>query len=261
LIHEIGHALGLLHPGDYEAGSADDPRPPTYEQDRGYMEDSQQYTVMSYFSEQETGADFNGAFAATPLLHDIAAVQRLYGANMNTRTGDTTYGYNSNADRAAFHISSPDENPVFAIWDAGGIDTLDFSGSTFRQTIRLSDDSFSSVNGLTNNVAIAAGVDIEKNAIENAKGGSNVDYIYGNGFANEISGNDGGDYLFGDDGEDTLNGDAGNDSLEGGWGRDTLRGGANEDTLDGGHDGELDTLEGGAGNDTYIVHAGCPGGC
>jgi serralysin len=40
------------------------------------------------------------------MLYDIAAAQRLYGANMTTRTGDTTYGCNSNSGRAEFSLTS-----------------------------------------------------------------------------------------------------------------------------------------------------------
>lgn len=34
------------------------------------------------------------------MLHDILAIQHLYGANTHTRTGDTTYGFHSDSDRA-----------------------------------------------------------------------------------------------------------------------------------------------------------------
>ena len=94
---------------------------------------------------RETGADHvDGSkiiYGATPLLHDIAAIQRLYGANMTTRTGDTTYGFNSNADRESFHIDSAGEKVVFAVWDAGGKDTFDFSGYSEDQWIRLGEVS------------------------------------------------------------------------------------------------------------------------
>ena len=45
------------------------------------------------------------AYAATPLIHDILAIQQIYGADMTTRTGDTTYGFNSNAGRDSFDFT------------------------------------------------------------------------------------------------------------------------------------------------------------
>ncbi|MBP3935709.1 MAG: matrixin family metalloprotease, partial [Pseudomonas sp.] len=46
LTHEIGHTLGLSHPGDYNAGNGN----PTY-RDAVYGEDTRAYSVMSYWSE------------------------------------------------------------------------------------------------------------------------------------------------------------------------------------------------------------------
>jgi serralysin len=100
-LHEIGHALGLSHPGNYNVlpGGATI----AYDGNAIYREDTDQYTVMSYFSESITHANFVDTFAMTPLLHDIAAIQRLYGANTTTRTGDTVYGFGSNAGSSVCH--------------------------------------------------------------------------------------------------------------------------------------------------------------
>jgi len=225
LVHEIGHALGLQHPGNYHAGPDVDI---TYAANAEYIEDSRQYSVMSYFQAAETGADHvDGSrtiYGATPLLHDIAAVQRLYGANMTTRTGDTTYGFNSNADRESFHIDNAGEKVVFAVWDAGGKDTLDFSGYSEDQWIRLGDGQFSDVGGLTKNVAIAQGANIE-----DAKGGSGNDHLIGNDIANHLYGNCGDDYLNGGRDADILEGGEGNDTLIGGSGSDVMLGGLGDD--------------------------------
>jgi len=48
----------------------------SYSADASYYEDSRQYTVMSYFSEVNTGGSFVGRFSAAPLLDDIAAAQQ-----------------------------------------------------------------------------------------------------------------------------------------------------------------------------------------
>src|SRR6185369_6943646 len=100
--HEIGHALGLSHPGDYDAG---DGTPLSYAL-ADYYQDSRQYTVMSYWDAYETGAQhvdwatMRFSYSSTPLIHDIAAVQAIYGADTTTRTGDTTYGFNWTSDLA-----------------------------------------------------------------------------------------------------------------------------------------------------------------
>lgn len=195
LTHELGHAIGLAHPADY---AADANNSLSYAADAGYYEDSRQYTVMSYFSESNTGGAFNGAYAAVPLLDDIAAAQLAYGANMSTRTGDTVYGFNANAGRDWFSATSTSTKLVFALWDAGGTDTLDFSGYRVAQTIDLRPGYFSSVGGLTGNIAIAMGA-----TIENAIGGSAADIINGNPAANRITGGQGDDKIDGALGLDT----------------------------------------------------------
>ncbi len=153
LIHETGHALGLSHPGDYNAIDANgNPANPTYADDAQYAQDSLQYTVMSYFDGYETGAQqidwtlLNFAYASTPLVHDIAAIQRIYGADPTTRTGNTTYGFNSTADRAVYDFTI-NTRPILAIYDAGGEDTIDFSGWNTPSIINLNEGSFSSGGG------------------------------------------------------------------------------------------------------------------
>lgn len=202
LIHEIGHALGLGHPGDYNAGNGS----PTYANSASYYEDTRQYSVMSYWSETNTGGDNGGYYAAAPLLDDIAAIQRLYGANNTTRTGDTVYGFNSNTGRDYYTAISGSSALIFAAWDAGGNDTFDFSGYGSAQVIDLNDGNFSDVGGLKGNVAIAQGA-----TIENARGGSGADRIIGNEVANQLFGNAGNDVLIGGGGADVLTGGSGAD--------------------------------------------------
>jgi serralysin len=205
-IHEIGHALGLEHPGEYNGGN------PTYANDALYAQDSIMYSVMSYFDASNTGADWVASdgkkyYAQTPMLHDILAIQALYGAETTTRTGNTVYGFNSNAGNALYDFNQ-NAHPILAIWDAGGNDWLDLSGFATASKIDLNQGAFSDCDGMTKNIAIAYGCDIE-----NARGGSGNDTLIGNALDNILDGGAGNDILTGGAGADILIGGNGNDTF------------------------------------------------
>ena len=275
LVHELGHTIGLGHPGAYDATASGTL---TYATDAEYYEDSRQYTVMSYFAGTNTGASLPG-YSAAPLLDDIAAIQQIYGANMTTRTGNTVYGFNSNADRPWFILSSNASPAQFAVWDAGGHDTFDFSEYVSNQVIDLRPGFFSDVGGYVGNVAIAIGTNIEDaiggygsdsitgNDLNNSlNGGLGDDTIYGGAGDDTIYGSEGNSYLRGDSGNDVIQGSLGFDDINGNMGNDTCYGGDGNDWVVGGKDNDLlfgengddivygnlgdDTCLGGAGNDT-----------
>lgn len=203
LMHETLHAIGLPHPGTYNRNPNEDI---VYNLHAQFFQDSLQYTVMSYFGAHETGAQHGGAFSITPMLYDIEALQRLYGENLATRAGDTVYGFNSTAGRAVYDFTQV-TNPVVAIWDGGGNDTLDLSGYAQSALLDLNPGAFSSAGGLVGNIAIAL-----RAAIENGIGGSGSDTLIGNGVGNRLVGGGGADVLAGRGGDDRLEGGEGFDT-------------------------------------------------
>lgn len=242
-IHELGHALGLDHPGHYNGGS------PTYANDALYAQDSQQYTLMSYFTADKTGADWVASdgkryYPQTPMMHDILAIQKIYGADPTTRADNTVYGYNATTDETVYDFTQ-NLHPVLCIYDAGGVDTLDLSGSAYSSVIDLTPGSFSSTDMMTQNISIALNT-----WIENAIGTNAGDTLTGNSQNNVLSGLDGDDALYGGAGNDTLDGGDGDDLLDGGTGNDLFRGGVGDDTYIVDSAGDVVVEDAGAGIDT-----------
>jgi serralysin len=255
LVHEIGHAIGLGHPGDYDASDDEDI---TYAVHAEYYEDSRQYSVMSYFASANTGASLGTRFAAAPQLDDIRAAQIEYGANYATRSGDTVYGFNSTAGREWYEATSSSSRVVFAVWDGGGNDTLDFSGYFQNGQIDLREGFFSSVGTLIGNVTIAYGA-----VIENIVSGSGDDLLFGNFFSNRLYGGAGDDRIYAGAGADTLWGGAGMGRLWGEQGDDVIYGDVLADEIHGEQGDDLvygdagdDSIFGEDGNDTLLGDGG-----
>ena len=159
-IHELGHSIGLSHPGDYDFGDDNDgdgvPDPITYEGDAFYFQDTLQYSIMSYFDAYESGSNWidwsvmRFMYSSTPMVHDIWVAQQVYGAETTTRTGDSVYGFNWSSDvtnTAMQFTNTYEQAAIFSIWDAGGTDTLNLSGYHTPSVIDLREGAYSSAGG------------------------------------------------------------------------------------------------------------------
>ncbi|HHP7230513.1 MAG TPA: M10 family metallopeptidase C-terminal domain-containing protein [Xenococcaceae cyanobacterium] len=267
LIHETLHALGLKHPGNYDAGSGTAPGPFL-----PYGEDNLTNTVMSY--------NLAGNSPSSMMPYDTLALQYLYGAS-NYNAGNTTYTFDTvfGFSDGTQYWGSPSNSTKtkVSIWDSGGIDLLDFSqlsnsssgylldlneggilttGNAYNGTLYQAISDPSSTNYSTTTYGTALGYGMK---IENAVGSSSNDGIIGNNVKNTLYGMSGNDILYGENGNDTLLGGEGNDRLNGGKGKDSLEGSSGNDRLNGGSGqdslfggADRDTLTGGAGNDLLL---------
>ena len=232
MLHEIGHALGLKHGHEFNYGFS--PLPSN--------RDSMEYSIMTYRS--NIGGSTNGymneefGYAQTYMMADIAALQRMYGADFTTNATNTVYKWKPGSGdtlvngKVAIDVGG---NRIFAtIWDGGGKDTYDLSAYKNGVSVDLrpgqhskfSDVQLALLNFNTNdhargnifNALLFKGD--ERSLIEHARGGSGGDTLRGNQANNALQGNGGNDKLFGMMGNDRLDGGTGSDKLTGGVGSD-----------------------------------------
>lgn len=279
LIHELGHTLGLSHPGAYNFGPN---FTATYVNGAEYAQDSTQYSIMSYWSGSETGQitrdwlSQQANYPQTPMLHDIFVIQEKYGADPTTRVTDTVYGYNSTAGKDVYDFTK-NPYPNISIYDAGGNDTLDLSGSNAGNFINLRPGTYSSVGqavptlaevnaaraalGAELGVTLAPYTQSTLNArvatylpaIEsrifqdtgvhgvNATQYDNLSIAYNTIIENAVGGS-ARDVIWGNDVANVLKGNGGDDVLRGYGGNDTLYGGSGRDTFVFDKDGSTDTI-------------------
>lgn len=177
LMHEIGHGLGLKHPGNY--GGSPGPYLPSYLDFRNYSIMSYNDTANNwYWDSVKNEAVLVGR--ETPMVYDIYAIQYLYGANTSYHAGNNTYTFSPN-------------HPFYeTIWDAGGNDTIDVSNFSLSCNINLNQGEYSTISYHApdsswydgyNNLGIAFNV-----IIENAIGGTGDDIFIGNTANNMIDG-------------------------------------------------------------------------
>lgn len=253
ILHEIGHAFGLSHDG-VTAPTSDPlvvlPAASLPKHEANYM-----HTVMAYAVNPATGAYFDfvpewmrGLYPITPMLYDIAQMQRLYGAassangGVTNASGNTVWAFSDNSHPFVSDMpaSSSYGNPgkvLMTLWDPTGTqDAVDASGMTTKVLINLRPGEFSAIG---TQVGKTGAIDITKlnvgiafdAVIEDAFGGAGDDEILGNQAIN------------------VLEGRGGKDTLDGGMAKDAGKGGIPH----GLGDGQADRLIGGQDADTYIV--------
>ncbi|WP_210530029.1 M10 family metallopeptidase [Rubellimicrobium arenae] len=233
-IHELGHAMGLSHSHDdwdgtgYFPGAKSDTDIGEFGMNQGV------FTMMGYNDGWQTAPEGlspsdTWGYQATPMAIDIAALQKLYGANTTARQGGDTYTL-PDADRIGTFYS--------CIWDTGGADlivgaqdranVIDLRAATLRAEPG-GGGWVSHATGVHGGVTIAHGV-----VIENGRGGARDDMMTGNSAGNNLAGLGGNDRLLGRVGNDVLVGGRGDDFLYGGSGDDRLVGGKGADFMNGG---------------------------
>ncbi|EHR73357.1 hypothetical protein BurJ1DRAFT_4571 [Burkholderiales bacterium JOSHI_001] len=232
VIHETAHALGLKHPGNYNAGGGGTPGP--------YLSkaaDHRGNTIMSYNNPASlkrisyNGSSFSSSTVNPSTLqgYDIAALQYLYGAPTSAQAA--TYSW-----EAGQALSQ-------TIWNANSASAIDLSNQTLNNQVDLRAGHFSSiaqrdayadmgpfdkvaygratsggrklsailgVPGYTgkNNLLIAQGSHINR-----ATGGSGNDTVITNADGNTVDGGGGNDAIFYSGGAASFQGGSGDDTV------------------------------------------------
>ena len=225
LLHEIGHALGLKHPGDYGYGGGEPPYLPA-------EMDTTDVTVMSYITGTIT-------YPTDLRWLDVQAVEFLYGP----KTAKTIGILQAGSEAAESLQGGPAGDSLLG---RGGDDVL--IGGDGDDGV-VAGTGFDWVQG-------DAGYDTlyGNQGRDTVLGGDGADTVFGGQDEDWVDGGTGWDVLYGNMASDTLIGGDGYDTLFGGQGDDAIHGGDQDDALFGNLGN--DTLAGGLGSDSFYASPG-----
>jgi len=251
LLHEIGHALGLKHPGDYYDGEEDGPYLPT-------NLDNSSTTVMTY----------NDTFNNTTYAWlDIEALQYLYGVKGNSNSGlgegNDYYAITGNAELVYGGLGSDtivggtgNDTIYGGRAQADTLDSADHITGGAGNDLIFSNSGHDTVYGEAGNDTIYGGL-----GDDSIYGGDGDDYLAGGGGiehpqdqSDQIWAGNGNDYVIANGGDDTVYGEAGSDTIYGGLGNDAIYGGDGNDWIFGQHGNDM--MSGGAGADIFTFNSG-----
>ena len=242
LLHEIGHALGLKHPGNYDASGGGTDAPYLSSSD-----DNTDNTIMSYNEGASGTVSEIGPF-------DILSIQYLYGLTTSGTVGNLTFGsdaaeaYSGGSGVQFFHTESGNDTVDLGAGDDGavagyGSDTVfggagnDYIFGNHNSDLLSGGDGDDTIYGGQNDGTPrtdAYGNLRMQDGVETIVGGAGNDLLVGN-YGNEtMEGGTGNDTIYGGQNDDTILGQDGNDYLYGNRDNDTLSGGVGNDDLDGG---------------------------
>lgn len=183
LVHEIGHAIGLNHPGNYNAGESKNAD--AVGNFLSADEDAFFNSIMSY---RQSAQDINAIWF---MPYDMLALRHLYGKK-DFAAGDNAYKY---TDATGTIITN--------VIDDGGMDTFDFSEVTAGVVVNLTPGAYSSVGKLAAGDKALANLTVAFDAvIENVVGTGQADTVLGNAANNTITGGAGDDTIDGAGGAD-----------------------------------------------------------
>ena len=168
VLHEIGHALGLKHPFEPETYN-----PVILSKDM----DQITLTLMSYTDVADLPGTYLLNYPETLMPLDIVALQYLYGPS-RLSLGDDLY------DLSNERFSGP-----FALFDAGGVDTLDARGLAQGVAISLTPNVWSDIGTkvfLSNGTFFRDTLIIVESFVENVRGSEFDDTVEANAKPNYL---------------------------------------------------------------------------